>query len=646
MCAMENTSTLVLALTRKCQLNCRYCEMSNDKKDLTEEGLYRAIDFLFTSKKRKLELHFFGGEPLLRFDLIEKGIIYAEGLARESNKKIRYLITTNGISLSEKKLKTLSPYNVCMMFSIDGIKKTNTLNRMDYKNDPSLYKKIINNIILTKKHGFSFFVNMTVSPINVNTMIEDFKYLSNLGIKNFQLVYSLGVYWSDAKKEQFISKLEKIQSYSKNIGIKYPLQISNEPTLVSPVVIVDVDEKIYVGCSLVLENKFPNLHNEHYEGNLNEISNINSLRRTHLEQMVKILLSDKLTERERKIVNNNIEFGISLLENSGRKDNFLLLELQLTSQCQLNCLYCELERNNPDMSREVLYKGIFLAFQSEKNHIKIQFFGGEPLLRFDLVREGVDYAKELAKKTNKKVEFCISTNGLLLDKEKIDFIKDHKFHIIYSLDGGREIHLKNGLLEGGNKNFQENFSLILNNYEKIKEENIEHFVNLVVNGKNIYYLKENIEFLLSRLNAKNILISPMIGYYWRIEEQKRYFGILREVLKEQSKNVNFLNIKNPDEPAIASTSINIDFDGSLYFGCTLSMRKTFPSFKNLNYIGNIENTNELPAKLNYMRQIINLINSNEMESEEKRLVINNLLFGIKNRVFFDMLRKSKTHQIP
>ena len=65
---------LVLLITHNCQLRCKYCRVRKFPASMSETTLFKAIDLLFTFNRRDLELQFFGGEPLLEFDLIKKGV--------------------------------------------------------------------------------------------------------------------------------------------------------------------------------------------------------------------------------------------------------------------------------------------------------------------------------------------------------------------------------------------------------------------------------------------------------------------------------------------------------------------------------------------------------------------------------------------
>ena len=72
---------------------------------------------------------------------------------------------------------------------------------------------------------------------------------------------------------------------------------------------------------------------------------------------------------------------------------------------------------------------------ANRRNLEVDFFGGEPLMNFELVKELVYYGRELENKSNKRFRFTIATNGLLLDDEKIDFINEHMDNVVMSLDG-------------------------------------------------------------------------------------------------------------------------------------------------------------------------------------------------------------------
>lgn len=121
--------------------------------------------------------------------------------------------------------------------------------------------------------------------------------------------------------------------------------------------------------------------------------------------------------------------------------------LHISHKCNLNCEYCYADagtfgREAMLMSREMMLKAIDFAFahSGDLGRLNITFFGGEPLLNFKLIREGVGYAKEQAEKFNKKVTFGMTSNATLLTPGIMDFIRQEDFSLIFSIDGPKKIH--------------------------------------------------------------------------------------------------------------------------------------------------------------------------------------------------------------
>ena len=121
--------------------------------------------------------------------------------------------------------------------------------------------------------------------------------------------------------------------------------------------------------------------------------------------------------------------------------------LHMAHDCNLKCKYCfagQGEFNGPKelMSYEVGQKAIDYLIANSKNrrNLEIDFFGGEPLMNFEVVKQLVEYGNEEAKKYNKNFRFTITTNGILLDDDKIAYINEHMHNVVLSLDGRKEVN--------------------------------------------------------------------------------------------------------------------------------------------------------------------------------------------------------------
>ena len=142
------------------------------------------------------------------------------------------------------------------------------------------------------------------------------------------------------------------------------------------------------------------------------------------------------------------------------------LVLMLTTSCNLACRYCYEGREEGcappgdgqerpgavaggeaprEMSRESLRRGVayLLDHAGVNRNVSVTFFGGEPLLRFPLIRTAVGEARRMARERGKEISFSITTNGTLLTREIAGFLKENGVSVCLSIDGPREIHDRN-----------------------------------------------------------------------------------------------------------------------------------------------------------------------------------------------------------
>lgn len=121
--------------------------------------------------------------------------------------------------------------------------------------------------------------------------------------------------------------------------------------------------------------------------------------------------------------------------------------LHVAHDCNLRCKYCfastgDFGSGRKIMPFEVAKKAIDFVIERSgaRQNIEVDFFGGEPLMAFDTVRKTVDYARSRQAETQKKFRFTITTNGVLLDQDKIDYINENMDNVVLSLDGRPEIN--------------------------------------------------------------------------------------------------------------------------------------------------------------------------------------------------------------
>ena len=120
--------------------------------------------------------------------------------------------------------------------------------------------------------------------------------------------------------------------------------------------------------------------------------------------------------------------------------------LNVAHDCNLRCEYCFAQTGEfggercvmpPEIGRRAI--DFLIEKSAERENLELDFFGGEPLMAWDTVVETVNYARSIEKRHGKNFRFTITTNGVLLDDDKIDYINREMSNVVLSLDGRREV---------------------------------------------------------------------------------------------------------------------------------------------------------------------------------------------------------------
>lgn len=136
--------------------------------------------------------------------------------------------------------------------------------------------------------------------------------------------------------------------------------------------------------------------------------------------------------------------------------------LHIAHTCNLNCAYCFASQGKYHgqralMSFETGKRALdFLVENSgTRHHLEVDFFGGEPLMNFQTVKDLVAYARRIEQEKNKKFRFTLTTNGMLIDDDVIDFANRECSNVVLSLDGRKEIHDRYRVDHAGNGSWEQ-----------------------------------------------------------------------------------------------------------------------------------------------------------------------------------------------
>ena len=165
-------------------------------------------------------------------------------------------------------------------------------------------------------------------------------------------------------------------------------------------------------------------------------------------------------------------------EKSG--DVIKALCLHVAHTCNLNCAYCFASQGKYNGERAVMSFEVgkqaldFLVKHSgRRRNLEVDFFGGEPLMNFQVVKDLVAYARSIEKEAGKNFRFTLTTNGMLIDDDVIDFANREMSNVVLSLDGRKEVHDRYRVDYSGNGSWER----IVPKFQKLVRER---------GGKNYY----------------------------------------------------------------------------------------------------------------------------------------------------------------
>ena len=185
---------LCLHIAHTCNLNCSYCFASQGKYHgeralMSFEVGKHALDFLIENSgtRRNLEVDFFGGEPLMNFDVVKKLVEYARSIEKEKGKNFRFTLTTNGVLVDDDVIDFANKEMSNVVLSLDGRKEVHDRYRVDYQGRGS-YDTIVPKFqkFVKARGGKNYYMRGTFTHANPD-FLEDIKTMLNLGFTELSM---------------------------------------------------------------------------------------------------------------------------------------------------------------------------------------------------------------------------------------------------------------------------------------------------------------------------------------------------------------------------------------------------------------------------------------------------------------------------
>lgn len=208
------------------------------------------------------------------------------------------------------------------------------------------------------------------------------------------------------------------------------------------------------------------------------------------------------------------EYKDAIIDFKKRKTVVKALCLHIAHDCNLACKYCfaeegEYHGDRSLMSFEVGKKALdfLIANSGNRVNLEVDFFGGEPLMNFQVVKDLVAYGRSQEKTHNKKFRFTLTTNGMLLNDDVMEFANKEMANVVLSVDGRKEVHDKMRPTRNG----KGSYDLVIDKFKKMAE--LRNQTNYYVRGTFTHY---NLDFSkdvlhLADLGFKQISAEPVVA---------------------------------------------------------------------------------------------------------------------------------------
>jgi len=185
---------LCLHIAHDCNLACKYCfaeegEYHGRRALMSFETGKKALDFLVANSGNRinLEVDFFGGEPLMNWDVVKQLVEYGRSIEKEHNKKFRFTLTTNGVLLNDEVMEFANKEMSNVVLSLDGRKEVNDRMR-PFRNGKGSYDLIVPKFkkLADSRNQTDYYIRGTFTRDNLD-FSEDIKHFADLGFKQMSI---------------------------------------------------------------------------------------------------------------------------------------------------------------------------------------------------------------------------------------------------------------------------------------------------------------------------------------------------------------------------------------------------------------------------------------------------------------------------
>ncbi|RLB60022.1 MAG: hypothetical protein DRI90_14700 [Deltaproteobacteria bacterium] len=243
------------------------------------------------------------------------------------------------------------------------------------------------------------------------------------------------------------------------------------------------------------------------------------------------------------------------------------LQLMSTRRCQLRCVYCPVDKRAADLSLADAQRAIEVLLNSSNRRFRVDFAGGEPLLRKPWVRELIETTHRRAQRLGKRDSYYLVTNGIELSDDFCRFLSGFDVELEISLDGTEASHNRNKIPLDRRLN---PYQSLIANVAHVRKHGIRYNAVLVFTPDTFPTLHADLEHILAQ-GFNNIAINYAIGYLWDDDLIAQYVDLVADFVARydmlaQGDEAPFFikNLRHKAEPTVLNSELMVDTDGSLH----------------------------------------------------------------------------------
>lgn len=268
------------------------------------------------------------------------------------------------------------------------------------------------------------------------------------------------------------------------------------------------------------------------------------------EDVAEVLKDIETLKKEGKLFSEDTYQNLAI-DFKNRPTVIKAMCLHIAHDCNLACKYCfagegEYCGDRSLMSFEVGKQAFdfLIANSGTRKNLEVDFFGGEPLMNFEVVKQLVAYAREQEKIHNKNFRFTLTTNGVLLDEEVMDFANKEMYNVVLSLDGRKETNDRMRVSRNG----KGSYDLIVPKFKEMvkRRGDKEHYIRGTYTHYNTDFTKDILHMAdlgFTKLAMEPVVASPDAPYALKEEDLPilfdQYEKLATEMIRREKNGKGF-----------------------------------------------------------------------------------------------------------